>query len=157
MQIRDICSRICYHLADDALGDINVRTTYVDNQSKVTMEQGEERGGGGRDEEVEINGDTSNSTLNKEPDMSSARGGGVGGGGYRHRPHQSALAYALSVLEAAEETDASIDNDETDVLGGIGVDPLNTTDTPMTSTTSGGEIIQGSIEEEDDIIALPML
>ena len=141
------------------MGDINVRTTYVDDQNKVTMEQRGGGGGGGgggegRDEEVEIIGGTSNSTLNKEQDMSSSRGG-VGGGGYLHRPHQSALAYALSVLEAAEETDASIDNDETDILGAIGVDPMSTTDTPMISTTSGE--IQGSIEEEDDIIALPML
>ena len=151
-QIRDICSRICFHLADDALGDLGVRSTYVESLSKSLLERGGGEGEGGGGEDVEKDGrntDSANLTLNKEQEVGSMRGGSQ-----QHRPHQSALAYALSVLEAAEETDATIDNDEPDdMLAGAS----------DRGGSSGGDaqvvdnLGDAAAAEEDDIIALPML
>jgi len=159
-QIRDICSRICFHLADDALGDVGVRSTYVESLSKSLLERGGEGeggggGGGGGGEDVEKDGrntDSTNLTLNKEQEAGSIRGGSLHH--QQHRPHQSALAYALSVLEAAEETDATIDNDEPDDMLAASFDRGGSIGGDAQVVDNLGD---AAAAEEDDIIALPML
>jgi len=164
LQIQNICSRICYHLADDALGDLGVRTTYVESQNKTHSEQGE-GGSGNGGENVKKDGrdaDSNSSNLNKEYELGSSASSARGGHHHHHqqqqRPHQSALAYALSVLEASEETDATIDIDEPDdILGPSADQGRNSSDGVGGSDALADNTGDAAAEEEDDIIALPML